>query len=83
MNEPIDVEASFGPQGAPRPSAFHWHGRRHRIRSLGRSWIESGGVHLLVMTTPGRVFELLYQRPAGSWHLVRPASLFRDSDGVA
>lgn len=77
---PLQVEARVDAGGPPQPLAFRWRGRRYRIRSIGRTWLDAGEHHYLVMaaapgdSTPGaveRVYELAFATEAGSWRMVR------------
>lgn len=70
VNEPISVEVHVGADGAPRPLAFAWEGRRYEVADWGRTWIEDDARCFLVMTPAQQVFELRL-RPDGRWILAR------------
>ena len=70
---PTVVETQLNAQGALIPRAFLWQGRRIEVHDWGRSWVEAGRRHALVMTATGSVYELRYDTRDGNWQ-VRPIS---------
>lgn len=54
----IPVEATFTPDGWPRPSEITWNGTALPVINTGRRWRHDDGIHVLVMVSDGRVFEL-------------------------
>ncbi len=71
VNEPISVEVHIPADGAVRPIAFSWQGRRYTVADLGRTWVvEDGARRFLVMTPAQEVFELALM-PDGRWMLAR------------
>ena len=77
MNEAIDVEVHLMADGAIRPLAFSWRGRRYRVTSIGRQWEQDGERHFLVMTLDEQVYELAYLQKEGGWRLRRRPQDFR------
>ena len=75
MNEPTEVEARFGADGAVTLLSFTWQGRTLRVTSLGRQWMEREVRHFLVMVAGDRIFELGYSPPTGQWHVIRAPEL--------
>jgi hypothetical protein len=77
--EEIDVVASFERPGVIAPVRFTWRKVSYQVTSIGRSWRDDAGYHILV-TAPGEMFgspgehvyELLYQPDAGRWWLRQP-----------
>ena len=52
------VEASYSPDGWPRPSSLRWEGETLPVIDVGRRWREDNGIHVLARVPDGRVFEL-------------------------
>ena len=71
MTLATEVEARFAEDGGIRVLNFTWQGRRQAVTSQGRQWEAADGRHVLVMTPGERVFELVYERPAGGWVIAR------------
>lgn len=66
MFEMCEVEATFRPNGLPRPTRLMWQGQKLMVVDYGRNWQDNDGWHLLIRVANGQVFELLY---SGSlWH---------------
>ena len=76
MNEPVDVEARFHPDGRVEPRAFLWRGRRYLVTALGRTWEEGDERRFLVMTPGDQVFELAYRPAEAAWRLRRTPESF-------
>ncbi|MBL8057334.1 MAG: hypothetical protein JNK29_11575 [Anaerolineales bacterium] len=71
LNEPTEVEATYGEDGAVRVLAFRWKNKRWPVFSQGRQWdAPDGRRHTLVMTARERVYELAYDRAEGRWCVV-------------
>jgi len=70
INEPVAVEARIGMDGAARPVAFVWQGRRYDVAEWGRTWGEGDVRCFLVMTPAQEIFEL-HLMPDGRWKLAR------------
>jgi hypothetical protein len=77
VNEAIAVEVRLKADGAIRPLAFSWRGKRYRVASIGRQWEQDGERHFLVMTPDERVYELAYLQKEGGWRLRRRPQDFR------
>ena len=77
MNEVIAVEVRLKADGAMRPLAFSWRGKRYRVTSIGRQWEQDGERHFLVMTPDEQVYELAYLQKEGDWRLRRRPQDFR------
>lgn len=56
--ETVEVEATYSPDGWPRPSAVLWRGDLLRVSDVGRRWKEMDGIHLLARLADDRVLEL-------------------------
>ncbi len=54
----VEVQATFSPDGVPRPQSLRWGGETLRVQDVGRRWVADDGQHLLVRVAEGRVFEL-------------------------
>lgn len=70
LNEPTEVEARFGVDDAVRVLSFTWKGKRWPVVSQGRQSEKAGRLHVLVMTTREKVYELAYDRQAAQWCVV-------------
>ncbi len=70
VDRPTRVDVSFDEQGRPRVRRFSWGGKMLPVTSVGRSWIDEDGRHLLVMAAVERVFELLLRRSDLRWRVV-------------
>ncbi len=53
-----EVEATYTPDGWPRPSSVRWRGVTLDVVDVGRRWRADDGIHVLVRVDDGRVFEL-------------------------
>lgn len=69
--QPVEVTARFAPDGKITPLRFRWRGGQYPIASTGRSWQAEDGQHILVMTTDGQMFELLFTPQAACWYLLQ------------
>lgn len=67
--EVVEVEARFDEAGEASPVRFKWNGRWFTVDSIGRSWQDRGGQHVLVMIPGGQAFELLFTPMEGRWYL--------------
>ena len=75
IQEPIEVEARFGPRGM-RPLWFLWQGRRHEVREVTCAWSERDGllVHRCFAVTDGTAcYELRFDTRALRWQLTKVA----------
>jgi hypothetical protein len=79
VNEAIAVEARFEEDGAIRPLAFMWQGKRYQVASLGRHWKQDGEHRFLVMTHGEQIYELAYLIAEAAWRLRRCPKDFRIS----
>jgi hypothetical protein len=70
--EAVEITVTVDAEGRVRPLRFKWRGRAYRVESVGRSWEDTAGLHVLVMTASGRMFELL-GAAAGRWYLAGAA----------
>ena len=55
-----NVEAKFTSEGRPNPQILTWEGETLLVIEKGRHWADEDGQHMLVKTTDGRTFELVY-----------------------
>ena len=69
--QPVEVVARFDKQGQVTPIRMVWRNHTHAIESTGRRWQAADGLHILVTTAEGRMFELRFDLPAGVWYLVQ------------
>jgi hypothetical protein len=67
----VEVLARFDAQGKVTPLRFSWQGQEFEIESTGRRWQAEDGLHILVMTPGGRMFELLLLASEFRWYLSR------------
>jgi hypothetical protein len=65
-----NVLAQWEKDGSISPRSLTWQGQSLQVVSVGRSWRDEEGYHVLCMTAPGTVYELLLT-PDFTW-LVRP-----------
>lgn len=72
--EAIDVTARFDEDGKIHPLSIRWQGREYRVEAAGRRWQAQDGLHLLVMTSTGQAFEVLFDGAQGRWYLVQVPS---------
>ena len=70
VNRPTKVDVSFDERGRPRVQRFSWEGKMLPVTSMGRSWIDKEGRHMLVMAGGDRVFELLLERTELRWRVL-------------
>nr|WP_290668515.1 CinA family protein [Ardenticatena sp.] len=69
---PIRVEAEMAPGGLLRPLAFEVHGQRHVVGDVGRRQTDAlGRQHIMVMTPPNRLWELVYDPQTQTWYLAK------------
>ena len=67
--ESIEVTARFEKNGKVIPLNLVWRGHRYTIDNLGRQWQAPDGLHILVMTSSGRMFELIFLSAESRWVL--------------
>jgi hypothetical protein len=67
--ESIEVTARFDKYGKVIPLNLVWRGHRYTIDNLGRQWQAPDGLHLLVMTSSERMFELIFLSAESRWVL--------------
>jgi len=75
LEDPVEVEAYFGPRGM-RPVWFLWQGRRRLVQAVTCAWSERDGllVHRCFSVTDGSVlYELRFNPRALRWHLMKTA----------
>ncbi len=70
--EEIDVIARFERSGSISPLSFTWRQVDYPVTSIGRSWQDDAGHHILVMVPGDRVFELVFEASQGRWWLRQP-----------
>lgn len=69
---PIHVEAHMSPGGVLRPLAFEVHGQRYVVGDVGRQTTDDlGRLHIMVMTPPNRLWELVYDPHTQTWYLAK------------
>lgn len=61
MFEPCEVEATFAPDGLPKPLSILWAGERLPVIEYGRTWQTNDGLFMLVRVQDGRGFHLWYR----------------------
>lgn len=69
--EPIEVTARFDKNGKVYPLYLVWKGHRYTVDNTGRQWQAQDGLHALVMTPAGRMFELLFVPSESHWYLMK------------
>lgn len=67
--EPVAVTARFDVNGKIIPQSFSWKNKNYKVASVGRSWENETGRHILVMTPGDRVFELIFVPVSNLWFL--------------
>lgn len=55
---PVDVEATWTPDGWPVPARLDWQGEALDVIDVGRRWKADDGLHLLARVAGGCVSEL-------------------------
>jgi hypothetical protein len=53
-----EVEATYSPDGWPRPLKLRWDGETLLVTDVGRRWKTEAGIHVLARVPDERVFEL-------------------------
>ena len=71
--ELIEVTARFEKDGKVIPVYLVRQGHRYTIDSIGRQWQAADGLHILVMTATGRMFELVFNPAESRWYLGKVA----------
>jgi hypothetical protein len=61
------VECYSGHTYAQEPRAFVWHGQRHVVQMVERTWHAPEGPHFLVRAGEGDSFELAYDEAEDVW----------------
>ena len=72
--ESIEITARFDQQGTITPLMFTWKGSSQRVVSTGRHWEDESALHILVMVSSGRIYELIYKSEEGCWYIGRTES---------
>lgn len=67
--ESIEITTSFDQKGNIKPLRFTWREREYRSISVGRSWQDETGRHILVMAPGNQVYELVYSASEMRWYL--------------
>jgi hypothetical protein len=67
--DPVEVSAKFSIDGKITPYNFTWQEVNYQVASVGRSWKDDSGMHILVMVPGDRVFELIFIPDQASWVL--------------
>jgi hypothetical protein len=65
----VAVLARFDESGNVQPLRFTWQGVEYPVEASGRRWKDEAGLHILVMSAGGRVFELLWSADQAVWSL--------------
>ena len=75
VNEAVEVQVRFLPDGQPRPVAFVWRQQIRYVADVGRQWREeAGGIAwqcYLVRTQEAETFELRFHLVDDRWVLYR------------
>lgn len=69
--QPVEVTVRFDCEGKMTPLRFTWKDSDYLVESTGRRWETSEGKHVLVMTSDGRIFELIFTPSQGRWFMGR------------
>ena len=73
MNQPLDeVMARWEKDGSIVPLHFTWKGQTRLVDSVGRSWRDEQGWHILCMAGGSSVYELILN-PDLRWEIRPPA----------
>jgi hypothetical protein len=67
-----EVVAQWKSNGEIDPQNFIWQGRPYHVDSVGRSWRDEEGYHVLCMTADMQVYELILSAQ-GEWWILPPA----------
>lgn len=67
--EPVEVTARFSIDGKILPLNFSWRQKSYKITSVGRSWENETGRHILVMTPGDRIYQLVFVPAESLWYL--------------
>jgi len=73
--EPVEVVASFSPEGMIHPLSFAWAGREHQVREITYRWRTGKGRSTLrffaVTTETEDAYQLCYRDEDSTWWLER------------
>ncbi len=73
MISPVDeILVRWEKDGAISPLRFSWGGRSWQVDSVGRSWRDDTGCHILCTVGGAAVYELILT-PALAWQVRPPA----------
>jgi hypothetical protein len=72
MDRLDQIHARWEADGSIAPLGFTWQDREYTVQSVGRSWRDADGYHVLCMPAGNDVFELLLT-PELAWYLRPPA----------
>jgi len=67
--EPVEVTARFDLDGKIIPLTFSWREKNYKVASVGRSWEDEAGRHILVMTPGDRIYQLVFIPAESLWYL--------------
>lgn len=68
----VEVTVHYSPEGAVTPLSFRWRERLYRVEAAGRRWQAEDGWHILVLTTRGQGFEMVFTAADNRWYLGQP-----------
>jgi hypothetical protein len=74
VGEPVAAEVRFGVDGSPVVRRFRWQDQDIPVTAGGRTWVDEGGRHVLVMGPDQRTYELLLCREDLIWYVERAAA---------
>jgi hypothetical protein len=69
--EEIDVTARFLPDGTIIPTRFDWQDTTYNVHSIGRSWSDDNGYHVMVMGMRSKIFHLYLNFERQAWYVIR------------
>lgn len=65
--QPVEVTARWLEDGSVIPTHFQIKHQAYIVESVGRSWLDEAGLHILVMVPGRRVYELVFQPDSLRW----------------
>lgn len=71
--ESVQVQARWKHEGRFEPSQFLWNNKMYRVETIGRSWEDADGLHILCMIAGGKVYELIFRLNPAGW-FIQPRS---------
>jgi hypothetical protein len=72
--ERVEVSARWERSGKFFPRKVYWQEKVYPVESIGRSWEDVEGFHVLCMISGGQVAELLFRLNPAEWFMRLPSA---------